>query len=186
MLGNPLMNEKDGPMVEKENFDDEYEYEINVEETSVEPVRDEYLDDDEAFLAGDDVVLVEKDVLSIFKQSENVVSYELLNYYGDNGKPRSRMSMRNDPPILHISSSDNKTVDFVLTQHFTKHMVQSLKEIDKSYSGIPSKKKKELDQEEIENVFQRLVSWVKNNKVRAGVLVAFVLLLVIYNLSLSF
>lgn len=178
------MNEKDEPMVE--NHDDEYEYEIEVAETPIESNQDEYLDDDEAFLAGDDAVLVEKDALSIFKQSENVVSYELLNYYGENGKPRSRVSLRNDPPILHISSSDDKTVDFVLTQHFTKHMAQSLKEIDKSYSGIPSKKKKELDQEEIENVFQRLVTWVKNNKVKTGILGAFILLLVIYNLSLSF
>lgn len=151
-----------------------------------EITTDSYLDDDEEFLLGDDSVIADKDVLGLFKQSDNVVSYEILNFYNENGKPRNRMSLRNDPPILHISSSNGDTADFILTRNFTKNTASMLKEIDKAYSGISSKKNKKIDQEEIQGFFQKFITWAKENKAKSITLGVLVVLFVVYTVIISF
>jgi len=165
------MNTQTNPSSQEEP-EEIYDYEEPYEENITQK---DYFDDDEQFLKGDDSVIVEKDVLSLFKQSDNVVSCEILNFYDEKGKPRNRMSLRNDPPVLHISSSDGQSADFVLTQNFTKSIADTLKTVEKSYLGIPSAKKKKVDQEEIHNTFDRVVNWAKTNKVKSiflGVMVA--------------
>lgn len=188
------------PVNEEENDLDphlsNYEYDtetLEEDEITVEtkndnsvPNANSYLDDDEEFLAGDDVVVAEKDTLSLFKQSENIISYEILNYLDDKDKPRKRMSLRSDPPILHISSSDGQSVDFVITSNFARSMSETLKNIDRSYSGLSSSKKKTLDQEEIRGNWDKFTKWVKDNKVKAGVLIGLITIFVVYTIIISF
>lgn len=163
-----------------------YDYESSaVEEPIAEPLAqtNQYLDDDESFLAGDDVILSETDALSIFQQSENVVSYEILNFSDDKGKPRSRLSLLNDPPILHITSSDEQSADFLLTREFTRTLAGLLKDVDRSYSGIsPKSKKKPLSQESVRSWFDNVIEWGKENKFKAVLLGIVIILFIGYSI----
>lgn len=166
--------------------EDDASYNYPNDESDNNEAVDSYLDDDEEFLLGDDSVIADKDVLGLFKQSDNVISYEVLNFYNENGKPRNRMSLRNDPPVLHISSSNGDTADFILTRNFTKNAAYMLKEVDKAYSGISPQKNKKIDQEEIQGTFKKIVSWAKNNKVKSITLGALIALFVVYTIIISF
>lgn len=153
---------------------------------STEKTSQEYLDDDELFLAGEDSILSQKDALSIFQQSDKLVSYEIMNFYDKNGKVKNKLSLLNDPPILHISSSDQQSADFVLTREFTRTMAHLLKDVDKAYIGIsPKKEKKPLTQDNVRQWFDSVLNWAKENKVKAGLLGILVILFVVYTV-LSF
>lgn len=171
------------------NTDIEYDYsneeadQLEQDEETISEVK--YLDDDEAFLAGDDVLLSQTDVLSIFQQSDNLVSYEIINFYDEKGKVRNKLSLLNDPPILHITSSKQDSVDFVLTKELVENMAFLFKDVDRAYNGISPKKDKPLTQDGIRSRFDNFVEWVKENKLKAGMLGVLIVLFVIYSV-LSF
>lgn len=167
------------------NQEETYEYteEPAVLEEEETKSKDDFLDDDEAFLAGEDVILSQSDVLKIFQQSENLVSYEVMNFLNDKGKPRTKMSLLNDPPILHITSSDQQSADFVLSKDFTRTMIRTLKDVDRAYMGIsPKEDKKPLSQEGIRERFDNILQWMKDNKLKAGVLAILIVLFVGYTI----
>lgn len=172
------------------NNDNVYEYdnaneEQNTTQLDVDSLVDDYLDDDEQFLAGDDVVVSESDALSLFKQTDNVVSYEVLNFYDDNGKPRNRLSLRNDPPILHISSSDGQSADFVLTKNFTSGTARMLRDVERAYVGMSPKKSAD-EKKTFRSRVDDVKSWAKANKAKAIMLGVLAVLFVGYIVSVSF
>lgn len=141
---------------------------------------DNYFDDDE-FLAGDDQTLRSEDDLKIFQQMENVVSWKVANFYKDNGKPRKRISLRNDPPILQISSSDGATAEFFVTNELSASFEKIFGDISKSYRGldITDNSASAFSQEGIKQKLSSMVDWVSVNRFKAIMLsVVFVLLMV--------
>ena len=171
---------RDKTIMNNNEFDKNEEQQENIE--FLDEDKSNFLDDDEAFLAGEDTVLSQSDVLNIFQQSKNLVSYEVMNFLNEKGKPRSKMSLLNDPPILHIASSDQQSADFVLSKEFTRNMVNTLKDVDRAYLGIsPKKEKKPLTQEGIRERFDTVLQWMKDNKVKSGLLVLLIVLFVGYS-----
>lgn len=167
--------------MDKTKENEEYTYETEVDLAESDSVSSSYLDDDEAFLNGDDVILSQKEALSIFQQSENVVSYEILNFFDEKGKARNSFSLRNDPPILHITSSDQQSADFVLTQKFVHTMAELLKNVDRAYMGVSPKKNSALTQEGVRSRFDSFLIWVKENKIKAGLLSLLIVLTIVYS-----
>lgn len=102
--------------------------------------RSEYFDDDEEFLKGDDTTIHEANDVAIFQQLENVVSWEIENYYKDDGKPRNRLSLRNDPPILKISNSSGENASFVISKEFSGSLSKLFSDIERSYYGVSEKR----------------------------------------------
>lgn len=165
------------------------EHPIITDDEELEPqpssnVEDDYFDDDEEFLRGDDTVVHENYDIALFKQDENVVSWEIVNFYKDGGSPRSKNALRNDPPIMKISSSSGDTAEFLVTKEFSKSLGVILSDVNKAYYGIsPSRKSEPLTQAGIKNKFRNLGRWMLAHKFKTAVAVVVAALLVTSLLS---
>lgn len=102
--------------------------------------RVDYFDDDEKMLNGDDKLVHESDDVAVFEQMENIISWEVENYYKDDGKPRNRFSLRNDPPVLKVSDSNGDSASFVITREFSGSLSKLLADIERSYYGVSEKR----------------------------------------------
>jgi len=174
---NEKILESDTTESELDNFDEKFASEVN---------RD-YFDDDEEFLAGDDAEIYDEDALSMFQQSDKVVSVEVLNLYTPEGNLRNRLSLRSDPPILEIKSNDGQTAQFILTKNFSYGLLGKIDDAYSAYFGIQSKtsknKKKIKDKEEDEKLtFQDRVNnglnWMQDNKGKTfmGIIIVFLVI----------
>lgn len=147
-------------------------------------VASEYFEDDEEFLRGDDLIVHQENDIALFKQDENVVSWEIVNFYKDGNTPRGKMALRNDPPIMKISSSSGDTAEFLVTKEFSKSLGSVLQDLNKAYYGIsPSKKSEKLTQEGVKNKIRSLGSWMLDHKVKTAVAVVVAVLLLTALLS---
>lgn len=159
------------------------EHAIGSDNTDPEPQSnsdssDGYFDDDEEFLRGDDTLVHESFDIALFKQDENVVSWEIVNFYKDGSTPRGKTALRNDPPIMKISSSSGDTAEFLITKEFSKSLGSILQDVNKAYYGIsPSKKSLPLTQAGIKNRFQNLGRWMLDHKFKTAVAVVVLALL---------
>lgn len=139
---------------------------------------DSYFDDDEEFLMGDDKPIHENFDLSLFKQNENVISWEIVNFYKDGQTPRGKTALRSDPPIMKISSSSGDTAEFLVTKEFARSLSEILQDVNRAYYGIsPKKNSKAVTQEGIKEKFQSLGQWMLDHKFKTAVAVVVVALL---------
>lgn len=151
----------------------------------------DYFEDDDEFLAGDDIEIHDGDVLSIFQQEEDVVSVEILNLYTPEGNLRNKFALRSDPPILEIKSSDGQVAQFVLTKNFAHGLSGKFEDAYSAYFGVESKsskarkakraKKTDGSKMTFQDHFNDSLNWVQDNKIKTGIGVL-VFLLVIFGL----
>lgn len=173
-----------------EEDDSNLNLENNENETNVDDLNskvNDYFNDDEAFLAGDDVELHDGDTLSIFQQDENVVSVEILNLYTPEGNLRSRFALRSDPPLLEIKSNDGQIAQFVLTKNFAHGLLGKFDDAYSAYYGVESKssrnrkKKKRMLKSDEKLTFKDHVvdgmNWVQDNKFKSAIGIIVVLLI---------
>lgn len=145
---------------------------------------DSYFEDDEiAVEQANDEVIYSDELSSIFQQADDVVAVEVKNFYTDNGKPRSRFAMRNDPPVLSIRSGSEQYASFVLTEHFAQYLVSATGNVDRAYQGkepllLGEKEKKPVS---FKDSFQRSVEYIANHPMKS-LLAALVVGLIIYGL----
>lgn len=155
---------------------------VNPPEPDVNPAAArsaEYFEDDEEFLEAIDHELVRTETMGIYQQDEQTVSWEILNFLKDNGKPRNRLQLRNDPPILHIASSDGQTADFLLTPDFVKGMTENLDHVEKAFYGIDTTTEKLTIQEKFANLGQ----WVSDHK---GITILLGVVLLLFIIAIVF
>lgn len=158
----------------------------NMSETSSKAFSsDEYFEDDEEFLAGDDEVVHDGDVLSMFQQEDDVVSVEVMNLYTESGNLRNKFQLRSDPPVLQIKSSDGQLAQFVLTKNFSQSLSAKLDDVSSAYYGLESKSSKlKKNEEKSENkasvgdFLQKIGDWAVDNKLKSGLLLIVVLLVI--------
>lgn len=142
---------------------------------------DGYFDDDEAVLAaGDDEVVHKDDLMAIFKQTDRALLVEVLNFYKPNGEtPRSQFMLRNDPPILQVTSSEGEKVQLVLTKELSTYLAKTTEDVRRGFYGIaPKSEKKPLTQESIKEWGTNVLHWMGEHKVKTGLLVLLALFLV--------
>lgn len=136
-----------------------------------EAISKDYFQDDEEYLeVANDKALFESTDIGIFQQEENTVSWEVLNFRKDSGKPRGRISLNNEPPILRINSSDDQYAEFLLTQQFAKRLSEELDSVHKAYFGIDTAQRSKGLQDKFKDIHE----WILDHKVLS--IVGFVLL----------
>lgn len=148
---------------------------------------DSYFDDDEAFLPGDDDVIGYEESIGFIQQLEGVVSWELVNFYGDDGKPRSKSSLRSEPPVLRISSSDGAVAQFVVTRELARTLSDVFADVHKGYFGVQPKKRDEkgnveqtsFSQEGFGRKGEELKTWALNHPVQVFLFALLVILAVV-------
>ena len=145
---------------------------VIVEEQAIEnaDVTDHYLDDDEEWLKAKDEILESSYDSVLVKQDDAIVFWQIEGLYDDEGKVRSKRSLRNNPPVLKVSDSNGNASEFLLTKELSGTMASHLENTYRAYYGI--RPRSELS-------FKEKVSgaktWVKANSVKviiAGLVVA--------------
>lgn len=168
------------PVDESLEQDDDYfeDDEILINEDS------EYFDDDDLLLAGDDQVIHEDSSLMAFQQMDNIVSWEVKNLFKDDGKLRSRRSLRNEPPLFEISSSDGASAEFFVTQSLAASFAKIFTDMESAYSGVAPKVKDAapvFSQEGVKQKFTSIKTWVLANKITSFLILAAVILFITFS-----
>ena len=136
-------------------------------------------DDDEAFMSSDRVIHTE-DSLAIVQQMDHVVSWEIVNFYRDNGKVPNRFVMRNSPPIFKVSSSDGSAAEFLVTKDLAKTFEKIFGDVSKAYYGVdPTVKKKPFNQTTLKEKANNAIEWGKENPFKATLLAIVIIFIVI-------
>lgn len=84
-----------------------------------------------------DLIEEDKAMLGIVSQDENLLAYSIKGVYLDDKETKyvTGKKLKENPPILKISSGDGSEVEFLLTKEFTRMLSKSLEEVNKCYSG---------------------------------------------------
>ena len=144
------------------------------------PTAETYFDDDEEFLRGDDRVLQAEQDAALFQQLDNVVSYNLVNFYGDEGKRRGKYSLRNDPPLFRIESSAGDVAEFVVTRELSEHLAHLFDTVRRGYYGVDAKKKRSgVEGDERGGKISEITHWFESNPRRAAIIVGLLVLSVL-------
>lgn len=169
---------------EDESFVEELTEEPAAEEAIVEPFDSErYFDEDEEFLEAYDQALVSDKDKGLVQQLDNVVSWQLLNFYDENGKRKNKWLLANDPPVFRIESSSGEYADFVLTKKLSEQLAVTFENVHRGYYNLSEKKKKDPTASD-KGAIERALSWAGENQLKVGGTVIVFALLLVYLLSL--
>lgn len=129
-------------MSDKENQEDSQLENVD----SNEPENLERLDVDSDDLAvietTNDTKIDEGDNFAIFEQNnEGFIAWSIQNFYNEDGSIRSKRELKRDPAVLRIEDNNDELVDFVLTQEFTKSIVEQLETVRLATYGIQKSRK---------------------------------------------
>lgn len=105
---------------------------------------DSYLDDDEEWAAASDEILHHDEDSVIAQQEEAVVSWDIRGLYDEQGKVRSKRSLKNNPPLLVISNSNGENASFVLTKNLSGLLARHFDNTYRAYYGIRPKEEMSL------------------------------------------
>lgn len=100
---------------------------------------DNYLDDDELVTAASDLVIQQDEDFVVVQQEDAVVKWDIQGLYDENGKVRSKRSLRNNPPMLVISDSLGDNATFVLTRELSGVLARHFDNTYRAYYGIRPK-----------------------------------------------
>ena len=147
-----------------------------------EPFVDTYFDDDEEFLAGDDRTLTEEQDMALFKRAGDVVRWKISNLYQPDGSFRRGNVVRANPPVLTISDSDGREVNFTVTREFAASMESVMHDAKIAHlsSTLPpwaTPTRKYIDDDTV--WWQKIVNWGKEHKIRAGILVVVIIYILV-------
>lgn len=100
---------------------------------------DRYFEDDEEWSASSDEILHSDEESVTAKQTDAVVNWDIDSLYTDEGKVRSKRSLKNSPPVLRISNSEGQSAEFVLTKNLSRVLANHLENTSRAYYGIRPK-----------------------------------------------
>ena len=111
-----------------------------------------YLNDEDEdflkFMKNDSIEEQAKDMGIVSQVDDDLLAYSIDGLYTNEKQDKfiTGKKLRDNPPILKISSSKGDEVSFILTKEFTKMLLNSLTEVNKAYSGYKySVEKKEYN-----------------------------------------
>lgn len=111
-----------------------------IEESSTETSASAgYFEDDEEWTASSDEILHSDEESVTVKQTDAVVTWDIDSLYTDEGKVRSKRSLKNSPPVLRISNSEGQSAEFVLTKDLSRVLANHLENASRAYYGIRPK-----------------------------------------------
>lgn len=111
----------------------------------------------------EDNILIEGESFSVMEdENENQLAISIDGLYKDKEEMtyKSRLALRENPPVLEISSSQGDYVTFVLTYGFNKELISMLNDVNKGYLGF--KKTKGRIKEKEKKKKKGLIETIKN------------------------
>lgn len=170
---NPLANESPTISLEEAQGGREAPLEISPAEA--------YFDEDEEYLAGHGEILLETHRKALIQGLQGAISWELVNFLDENDKPRGRASLRLDPPVLRITSSDATEAEFVVTQELAATLQRAFADVERAYFGLSPKRLGDdpTSNERIKTTLEAMSLWIHEHKVQLGITAFLILALVV-------
>lgn len=132
-------NEEPLKGAENQSYDELDAKEETVPSEKIQSESD-YLEDDELWSRAQDEILFSDESSVIAQQEEAVVKWDIQGLYDEDGKVRSKRSLRNNPPLLVVSDSTDVTASFVLTKDLSGNLAKHFENTYRAYYGIRPKK----------------------------------------------
>lgn len=131
-------------------------------------------------LIENDKIEDETSVMAIVSQNDDMLAFSIDGLYKDDKhkKYKTGKALKENPPILRVSSGKGDEVQFLLTKEFSRHLYSALNEVNKAYAGYIYVTKNDEDKSK----WERFKSYIKEKPVTA--LFSFIsILIVIYVLA---
>ena len=95
-------------------------------------------------LLDNDKIEEESALMGIVSQEDDMLAFSIEGVYKDDKQSKyiTGRKLKENPPVLKISSGTGEEVQFLLTKDFTRLLSKSLKEVNKAYSGYVYVKEK--------------------------------------------
>lgn len=124
---------------ESESYADSNDETLSEETSPESSASAGYFEDDEEWSASSDEILHSDEESVTAKQTDAVVTWDIDSLYTDEGKVRSKRSLKNSPPVLRISNSEGQSAEFVLTKDLSRVLANHLENTSRAYYGIRPK-----------------------------------------------
>lgn len=88
-------------------------------------------------LIENDKIEDESSVMAIVSQNDDMLAFSIDGLYKDDKhkKYKTGKALKENPPILRVSSGKGDEVQFLLTKEFSRHLYSALNEVNKAYAG---------------------------------------------------
>lgn len=95
-------------------------------------------------LLDNDKIEEESALMGIVSQEDDMLAFSIEGVYKDDKQSKyiTGRKLKENPPVLKISSGKGEEVQFLLTKDFTRLLSKSLEEVNKAYSGYVYVKEK--------------------------------------------
>ena len=95
-------------------------------------------------LLDNDKIEEELALMGIVSQEDDMLAFSIEGVYKDDKQSKyiTGRKLKENPPVLKISSGTGEEVQFLLTKDFTRLLSKSLEEVNKAYSGYVYVKEK--------------------------------------------
>lgn len=95
-------------------------------------------------LLDNDKIEEESALMGIVSQEDDMLAFSIEGVYKDDKQSKyiTGRKLKENPPVLKISSGTGEEVQFLLTKDFTRLLSKSLEEVNKAYSGYVYVKEK--------------------------------------------
>ena len=82
--------------------------------------------------------------MGLVSQEDDMLAFSIEGVYKDDKQSKyiTGRKLKENPPVLKISSGTGEEVQFLLTKDFTRLLSKSLEEVNKAYSGYVYVKEK--------------------------------------------
>lgn len=138
------------------------------------------LSDDEAVLEIsklDEDKILDKDYLSsLISQEDRLLSFEILNIYksNNNEKFKSKLELKNNPPILLIKDNIGNEVTITLSSQLTSELLRTLNQVERAHAGL--RYPKESDPER--TIFDKILLYFKENSIKSILTIAIIVIVI--------
>lgn len=94
-------------------------------------------DDQEILDLNNDTIEEEDNLLGIVSQNDDLLAFSIDGVYSDEKQTKyvTGKKLKDNPPVLRVSSGNGEQVEFLLTKEFSRMLLSSLQEVNKCYSG---------------------------------------------------
>lgn len=130
-------------------------------------------------LIENDKIEDESSVMAIVSQNDDMLAFSIDGLYKDDKhkKYKTGKALKENPPILRVSSGKGDEVQFLLTKEFSRHLYSALNEVNKAYAGYVY-----VTKDEDKPKLEKLKSYIKEKPITA--VFSFIsILIVIYVLA---
>lgn len=95
-------------------------------------------DDTEEEDYSNDVVLDAQDDMGLIEQEDDILNWEVVGLYKDNGKMHPARYLKRNPPVLTLKNDSGMEANFVLTKNLSYQLRYAVDSVYKGYFNIES------------------------------------------------